>query len=379
MKISYNIVWVDDKPEQMRAYIQEIEDILENYKYIPNTESHYVSYEAFKNNFENINPNNNKYRGIFYDCDLLLIDYNIAETNENEDKTGEKLIQEIRNNGIFTDVLFYSDSMSEYRKNPNRIELDNVVYADKSELVLKFENIVKRNVAKSMLISNLRGFLMDCTSDFDFICRTVSEFYFNKLEDDKQQKILDIAEGYIHEQFKNEYSKFKKINKKYKSSTNCCRIALEKTFKNISNKKERIKKLHDLFNSQENVILLKDKYKLMAQILRMNNIEKYSEIYDENETDKTKRDYNNLIIKHRNKLAHNKLKYGRNCSDRIKIIETLEDMDCTCSNNSCEKSYSYAECEKLRESIYEYYLLFKSLLEKVEKQKTSETYTTTDE
>jgi hypothetical protein len=368
MKIKYKIVWLDDQPETMNKYLDDIKLILEENYFIPDIQEPYISYENFQQSFQG--TNNDVYGEVFNDCDLLLIDLNIAEKQENEGKTGATLISQLRSIGIYTETVFYSNAMDEYRKNPNRPELDNVIYADKNELISKVEKLIKKQVVQSMIISNLRGYLMDCTSDFDFICRNVSEYFFRNLNEEQQLKILKKAEGYIHNQYKSENKKFEEINKKYKDIINYSDFMDKATFHEIFNVADRIKKIRKIFSSLESVMVVKDKFRLMALILEMNGITICSEIYsavkngsEENEKGQDK--YYEAIIKHRNKLAHNKLIYGSKCKSRIKIVEFLEDLTCCCEIGECEKSYSYDDCKKLRENIYKYYLLFIPLLERI--------------
>jgi hypothetical protein len=376
MKIKYKIVWLDDQPETMNKYLDDIKLILEENYFIPDIQEPYISYENFQRSFQTTN-NNDVYGEVFNDCDLLLIDFNIAEKQENEEKTGATLISQLRSKGIYTETIFYSNAMDEYRKKANKPELDNVIYADKTELINKVEKLIKKHVVQSMIISNLRGYLMDCTSDFDFICRNVSEYFFIKLNSEQQLDILNVAENYIHSQYKLENKKFEEINEKYKGKINYQAVSKKTTFHEISDISERTKKIRKVFSSLESVMLVRDKFRLMALILQMNNITSCFEIYnvvqDESKRNKHEIDkYNEMIIKHRNKLAHNKLIYGSRCKSRIKIVELLEDMTCCCENNECEKSYSYDDCKKLRENIYKYYLLFNPLLEHVIKNKQKE-------
>jgi hypothetical protein len=369
MKINYKIVWLDDQPKPMMKYIDGIKSILRENYFIPDIQEPYISYEDFHRSFETSTAND-VYGEVFNDCDLLLIDYNIAEKQENEEKTGVTLISQLRSKGIYTETVFYSNAMEDYRKRNDRAELDNVIYADKNELLNKVEQIVKKSVVQSMIISNLRGYLMDCTSDFDFLCRTISEYYFIRLKDDQQIEILLKAEEYIHNQYESEIKKFENINKKYKGSVNLTGIPDIKTFAEISDVDKRLKLLREIFNSQESVIVVRDKFRIMSFILHKSDIKNYSDIYindagvlekNNHEGDK----YYNKIIKHRNNLAHNKLIYGEKCRNRIKIIKIIDDILCKCDNNECEKSYSYEDCKKLRESIYNYYLLFNNLSDPV--------------
>ena len=367
MKINFKIVWLDDQPNTMMKYIDEIKSILTENYFIPDIKEPYVSYEAFHRSFDN-SSTDDVYGEVFNDCDLLLIDYNIAERQENEQKTGVTLISQLRAKGIYTETVFYSNAMEEYRKGADRVELDNVIYADKSELINKVEHIIKKSVVQSMIISNLRGYLMDSTSDFDFACRTVSEYYFIRLKSEQQLEVLKIAEKYIHAQFKAENKKFGNINKKYKKLYNFDVLTSTETFTGIPEGNERVKILRQIFDSQEYVIVVRDKYRLMALILKMSDINNYSSIFNSDIMDVNNQEsdiYYNEIINHRNKLAHNKLTYGEKCKNRIKIIKIIEDIICACSNNECEKSYNYDECKKLRENIYKYYLLFDGILDPI--------------
>ena len=368
MKIKYKIVWLDDQPKSMRKYIDEIESFLKENYFIPDTQEAYVSYEDFQKSFET-SDTNDVYGKVFNDCDLLLIDYNIAEKQENEQKTGATIIKQLRARGIYTEAVFYSNAMDDYRKMTNKDDLDNVIYADKNELISKVKYIVKKTVVQSIIISNLRGYLMDCTSDFDYICRLVSEYYFKKLTKEQQVTVLLKGEEYIHSQFKSENDKFKKINKKYINSVKYDGLSETFSFNEITDESKRIILLQKILSSMESVIVVKDKFRLMALILQLNNVEDYINIYSDIEKIEDNKDkYYNAIIKHRNSLAHNKLIYGKNCKSRIKIIKTIEDLSCNCNVERCEKSYSYEDCKELRKNIFEYYILFNQLSEPIIKE-----------
>jgi hypothetical protein len=176
---------------------------------------------------------------------------------------------------------------------------------------------------------------------------------------------LKNAEFYIHEQYKSENSKFKKINSKYNGVVDWTKITDNDVFTKIIDLDTRIKKLTLALDSQESVMRVRDKFRLLAQILQMSGIEGASEIYCADTAGCEEQDsYNNAIIENRNKLAHSKLSYGK-CKDKIKIMKSLED-DCTipnydCVNNSCDNSYTLKQCKELREKIYKYYKLFNSI------------------
>ena len=138
MKINYKIIWVDDEPDDMEAKKDLLYEIVKKHHMRPTgMETPYKSFNEFKKQMiDRYTPNK------FVDCDLLLIDYNLSDSGD-KTQTGEEIIKQLRDKGVYTDVLFYSGNMSVYRKSKKYQELDNVVYSDSNtdEFQLKFEKI----------------------------------------------------------------------------------------------------------------------------------------------------------------------------------------------------------------------------------------------
>jgi hypothetical protein len=370
MKINFKIMWIDDKPKQMETILSEIEDVLKENYYIPKIEEAFQSYEDFMAIFDVQNDDD---INIFNDCDLLLIDFHLSQKIEDDEKTGEILIEQLRNKGIFTEVVFYSDAMAEYRQNNNRHELDNVTYADKNEVVRKVEYLVKKTVRQGLNISTLRGYLMDSTSEFDFICKEVAIHHFKFLDNLQKKTIIEKIEKYIQEQFESEADKFKKNNAKYHNIlAQVKEQKVVKTFSENTDTDQMLNILINAFNSKEAVMPTDKKYRILANILSSVNIVESKKIYSHNpDTRQSNELYKEALITPRNKLAHSKLIYGKHCGgQRIKIVEKLTELTCKhnelCSSNTptcADKSYSYEDCKKLRKNIYEFYLIFNDLFE----------------
>jgi hypothetical protein len=330
MRVKYKIIWVEDEPDDMEVKIRDIESELHKNAFIPiGLKSPYPSYEDFeKNVLTNFDAT------MFNDCDLLLIDNNISAEN-NDKHSGGALIAQLRKQGVYTDTLFYSGAISEYRSNV----LDNVFYSGTGEeFSEKFKAILDKQMNQAMNIANIRGYLMDSTSDFDFISKIAAEYYFKNLSGEEKNLVLDKIKEKIEEQKSKEVTKFTKIAKKYAND----------------------KLVVVAFDAMEYAITVEDKFEIFALIMKLSN--KLSADKTDMFTDGH---YRENIIAHRNKLAHSKLYYGENDKSHIKIAKSLEELNCDCA--SCKNKYTLTECQEIRQKIYEYYRLFEEVEENIKR------------
>lgn len=329
MKINYNILWVEDYPKDMEKQLNRIEKVLKNNFFLINGKDKPItSYEKFLEFIKN------KTEKDFSDVDLILIDYNLSSK---ADKTGIDIIKLLRDKNIYTDVIFYSGNMAEAIKKikSQSTEFDNVTYSDNtmSILIPKFEKILSKQLNLVMQISDLRGYLMDATSDFDFITRSFVGKFFKKLSDKDKLIVYKEIRERVGSQKKREDEKFKK-------------------FENNPNDDNLVNAAMD---SLEYVMTVKDKVYIMALINQKLNIS------DDNYAGNFANDYESKVIKFRNKLAHKKLVYGTRQSGHIKVVSSIENLSCDCSH--CKEKLTKQECDELRKNLFEYYLFFNNLMQ----------------
>ncbi len=329
MKINYNILWVEDYPKDMEKQLNRIEKVLKNNFFLINGKDKPItSYEKFLEFIKN------KTEKDFSDVDLILIDYNLSSK---ADKTGIDIIKLLRDKNIYTDVIFYSGNMAEAIKKikSQSTEFDNVTYSDNtmSILIPKFEKTLSKQLNLVMQISDLRGYLMDATSDFDFITRSFVGKFFKKLNDEDKLNVYKEIRERVGSQKKREDEKFKK-------------------FENNPNDDNLVNAAMD---SLEYVMTVKDKVYIMALINQKLNIS------DDNYAGNFANDYESKVIKFRNKLAHKKLVYGTRQSGHIKVVSSIENLSCDCSH--CKEKLTKQECDELRKNLFEYYLFFNNLMQ----------------
>lgn len=330
MKLNYKILWVEDYPKDMQVQIRKIKQLIKNNYLLPlglETGDVFRGYEEFIKYIDQRNEND------FSDIDLILVDYNLSDASG---RTGINIVEQLRKKNIYTDVIFYSGNIDEAIKQVKEYEgeLDNVTYTDNAmdKFFLKFEKVLHKQLSLIMQISDLRGYLMDSTSDFDFVARAFVEKFFPLLNPSDKELIYNEIERCIKEQEGRETKKFKKT--------------LTSPHNDIF--------VNNAMDSQEYVMTVKDKIFVMALIFQKYNCE------SEEFAEKFAEQYDQKIVKYRNKLAHTKLDYGKNQGGHIKIAKTLDDLECDCSK--CRSKLTKEECEDLRKHIFEYYNFFNNLL-----------------
>lgn len=261
-----------------------------------------------------------------------MVDYALSGS------TGDEIIKSIRERNIFTDIIFYSSnyaSMLEEMKNKG--QLDGVFFAKREDLTGAICNIIKKNLKREYNIANIRGLIMDGTSEFDFICRTVSLALFDKLNDQTAHDVLEKAAEYIK-------------NAEEKSKNN---------FKTLSNlfKEDGKKFLKKALSGVEYVMDNKDRYAILSLIAKQFD-------YGREFNEEFAQQYYDSLIKPRNDLAHNKLYYGE-CKKKLHIAKTRDESSCNSRCAHCASKYDIVRCEEIRSEIFNYFQVLNDLNKKL--------------
>lgn len=200
MKITYNILWLDDAIDEFQedGFIDEINKYLEGEGFIP-----YIRTVSKVNEF--LQYLSDKY-------DLILMDYNIEDG-----KNGADLITDIRNKNIFTEILFYT-AQKEW-KTPDRI--DRISFLQTSTISGKPHHrsitdetlrLIGFTIKKFQHIIAMRGMIMHETSSLDAQIDSIIQAYMNSDRHTEQcTKIEELILNKLREQFSN---KMDLINKK---------------------------------------------------------------------------------------------------------------------------------------------------------------------
>lgn len=322
MDMTYKILWIDDAEDYVDSTKELVVQAIQNRFMDADIES-YSDYDEFKSEkLENFDATS------FDFYDLILMDFALSGT------TGDAVIRELRSKEIYTDIVFYSsdkENMESSLKNSD--QLNGVFLADRANLLEIIGRVVQKNLKREYRISNIRGLIMDSTSEFDYICQSTTIALFEKLSSEQQDVIVRKAKEYVESAASKSGQNFEGLNKK-----------VGKSF------------IKNAIQSVEYVMDNKDRYALMGLIVKFFDD---GPIAQEDFSQK----YSDELIKHRNKLAHAKLVYGK-CHQKLHPIKNRSIPSCDGKCDSCSNEYDMEKCESLRAAIYNYYKVFQNIEKK---------------
>lgn len=194
MKLTYKILWIDDNIEDYidMGIKSEFMAFLDNLGFIPTIDT-----------FEEVKEAEKAISSVKYD--LILSDYNIDERLP--DQQGDILIRKIRDEGIFTEVLFYS-AQNNFEEIARRLYQDRVSFFSlvgdegMKEFRARTYKLIQLTVSKLQELNSIRGLVMSETSELDnSVIDILATFFSSGAKESDQLKdyiveiIVDSASG----------------------------------------------------------------------------------------------------------------------------------------------------------------------------------------
>lgn len=183
MNTVFKILWFEDEVAWFRMEQIRVKGILAN---------HYLTPDIIRKDgadFDITELMGNDY-------DLILMDYKLAAG-----VTGDTIVAAIRESDILTDILFYSSE----EKNMLSALLSNMppidgVYLTKRDYTIfteKVEKLIGKIVKRSEDIVNLRGFVLDNSSDFELRIKEVLNICWQKFNEEQRRKLTEITHALL--------------------------------------------------------------------------------------------------------------------------------------------------------------------------------------
>ncbi len=152
MKIKYHILWVEDEPSWYETTLQLFKDTLAD-----------DGFELISERKDNIQ----QIRELIAQDGLKKFDMLIIDFTLKDSETGDDIIKLIRENEIYTDVLFYSSAPDNVKESMFKNGLEGVYTADRKDIEAKFNAVFKTTIKKIQEINAMRGLIMGETSELD--------------------------------------------------------------------------------------------------------------------------------------------------------------------------------------------------------------------
>ena len=265
MNIKFKILWLEDEISWFKMEETQIVRILSEHYLIPQIE------RRDGDDFDIHELTGNDY-------DLILMDYKLSDG-----KTGDDIAKSIRHLNLLTDILFYSSQEKDmltaiYKQNP---PLDGVYFTKRNHTIFteKVKKLIDKIVKRSEDIINLRGFVLDNTSDFEVRIKDILNVCWGKFDSNQKQ----ILHNKMIEVLKQKKDKLDCNIKKIEASADLFFQANNDPY--LLSIKERL----DIFKEIETILY--ENYKIQDEVFP----KKFSKYY-----------MNNLNV-YRNQLGHVKM------------------------------------------------------------------------
>ena len=211
------------------------------------------------------------------DYDLILMDYKLAEGT-----TGDTIVSAIRKNNILTDILFYSsEEQNMLAAISNLMPPIDGVYLTKRDYTIfteKVRNLISKIVKRSEDLVNLRGFVMDGSSDFEVRIQEILNIVWHKFDESEK----DVLERAVQKTIKRNENRDQKTKQKV--------LAENPTFPAAVNS------IH-FFSHSDRLYLLEKVIKILLENYNLTAEEEFSSF---------KSNYEEEISHYRNALGHRK-------------------------------------------------------------------------
>lgn len=310
MRENIGILWVEDTKE----YYDEAKEILEMYAFDKGIKINFMYVQDAQ---ILLNKLEQQEEG-FQSYDICFIDYALS-LHSNE--TGDTIIKKLRQNKVGADILFYSsENLAKIR---NIIQEDISAYegvyvANRANFDEKSSQLLDKNTKKLYSINNIRGILMNETSENDYIMKSYILKEYITLSDEQKREITELIRQKV-------------IDKTSKINDNSKKIISKIEEENILDANKILSIANDLVG-------LKDRYEIFEKILQYKSADNIKGAKINNYLDK--------LVTLRNKLAHRKLEICNSCKYVLHYndIEDYEQKHC-CSE--CDDNCVHAENNKV--------------------------------
>lgn len=322
MRDNIGILWVDDiqlsyevNKENLEFYASD-NGIKLNFKYVQDADTLLTAIESQETGFQQY--------------DICFIDYALSMS---DGKMGDIVIKKLKDKKINADILFYSSERLSDIHNIVKEDMDafeGVYTSDRSNFEEKAKQLIDKNAKKMYSINNIRGVLMNETSENDYIMKSYIIDEYESIDDAIKTELTANIKTIVSKKIKKLNDDAKKINKKSLFSTG----------------NEIIKISNDLLS-------LSDRYIIFEKLLSNNTIESPSKEMFKN--------YIERLVVLRNNLAHRKLEICDQGGNILHYnhIKDYRDKHCqiTCQGmcrHTQDNKVSKREWDDLRKQLMEF-------------------------
>lgn len=183
MNLKYSILWFDDDKDFFESLDREpIEAEISSWGFHPiikavHNAADFNSYTPFK------------------EFDMIVVDFKLG------DEQGDKFIKNVREQEVFTEIIFYSMAESgDLWKAVHDQQLEGVFVANKRGIEQKLLRVARQSVRKVLDLENMRGIVMSEVGDLDALLEDIFLYAMSGISAEQQQIVFDRFHKDTHKQ-----------------------------------------------------------------------------------------------------------------------------------------------------------------------------------
>jgi len=176
MQLDYNVLWIDDNNLWRNAAVRKIKKSIEDCGFEPNIKEYSNGDIIFLEDFD------------LASYDLIFMDYDLKNIN-----TGLELIKRIRNNKIYSNIIFYSSITNDLPEKVKEQGIQNTYIFEKEDFrdenIDSITDVIEFILNRANSVNIMRGIVMAELANFDNIILDIIE---NVTLEQKWEKIFDL-------------------------------------------------------------------------------------------------------------------------------------------------------------------------------------------
>lgn len=320
MRYDLKILWVEDS----RVFYDSAKVILIMYAEDNGISLDFEYVEDVEVFIEKIEKETNRFKAY----DICFVDYNLSQKI-----LGNDLIKQLKRKELDSDILFYSSEYEPKIREDIREDFssfEGVYIANRENFEEKANYLITKNARNLTKLSNIRGFLMDQTSENDYIIKSYILRKFAELSTEQKEEISKFVLQFIRESVKS-------------FDTKANNLLEQLDDRGIGNIKNFMRNMND-------VVPLKLKYQIFEKMITFLGEVSFEEV--------TLEKYFEDIVKARNNLAHKKLdlckmqRYIKYYDD----IDQFENRKCPkdCKEHTNDNKYSMDDWNEIRKNVQKF-------------------------
>ena len=200
MRLDFNVLWVDDQPERVKAQIEAIARHMQE-----------QGFDFHPKQCKTLDEVSNSLAEDLFDdeVDLVLVDWDLGGGVQ-----GQQAISQIREKVRYRDVVFYSagSTPDELRRLAFDSGLEGVYCASRELLVDEVKGVFDSLVKKVLDLDHTRGIVMGATSDIDHLLSKCLDCIHQTATPEKQEEIFKKAVAVIRETLESSLDSLKKLD-----------------------------------------------------------------------------------------------------------------------------------------------------------------------